>query len=193
MKNSYVKAALVTLLVGVVVVGLFYKWRENSAPVVSAARLSLLDQMELQGLPAIEMPDFFGKSFRLADHQGKIVIVNFWATWCAPCIEEIPSLISLVNNFKGKIHLVAISGDSTKEEIDVFLKSFPGFKNENITLIWDEKMALAGAYGVEKLPESFVSDTGLKLKKKIVGSIPWHTPESEEFVKDLLNEKPKDQ
>jgi hypothetical protein len=92
----------------------------------------------------------------------------------------------LVESQKGAVQLLAISGDNTREDIEAFLKAFPKIKNPNIQLIWDEDHSLTKAYEVDRLPESFIAGKDLKLVKKIVGSINWHTPDSEVFMKDLI-------
>lgn len=147
--------------------------------------------METSGLPNFNAITWDSRKFELVDHSGKIVIVNFWASWCAPCIEEIPSLIKLVEKFDGKIRLVAVSGDSEKKDVEIFLKSFPALASPNIDLIWDSDHRIMSTFKVEKLPESFVARPNLKLTKKIVGTVNWYTPDSIEFINGLLEKVAK--
>ncbi len=144
-----------------------------------------LESMEKDGVPNFEMTDLDGHKFDLDSLKGKTVILNFWASWCAPCIEEVPSLIKLVNEFKGDVQLLAVSGDSKREDIDVFLKSFPELKGANIRIIFDEDRSIMQRFAVARLPESLVLDSEHKLAKKIIGTIDWYTPESVEYVKTL--------
>lgn len=145
-----------------------------------------LDEMELDGAPNFTVNDLYGRSLELQAYKGKIVILNFWASWCAPCIEEVPSLIKLANQFKQDLQVIAISGDSSREDIDIFLKSFPGLKSENISIIWDKDRTLMNQYSVNRLPESFVLDKDQKLAKKISGTIDWHTEDSITFLNILM-------
>lgn len=155
------------------------------------ATIQHIEAMETAGLPNFKANTWDSRRFELVAHSGKIVIVNFWASWCAPCIEEIPSLIKLVDKFEGKIRLVAVSGDSEKKDIEIFLKSFPSLVNPNIDLIWDSDHRIMSTFKVEKLPESFVAGPNLKLTKKIVGTINWYTPDSIEFMNGLLEKVAK--
>lgn len=183
----YIKAALVALAVAIIFGGLFQVWRSRTQSNEGIQKLSNLDSMETKGIPSFDAKDIYGKSFSLAAHADKTVIVNFWASWCGPCVEEVPSLLSLVAAMGGKLHLVAVSGDSSREDIDAFLKAFPAMKSPNVTIIWDEDHAITRQYGVDRLPESFLAGKGLRLAKKIVGGIPWHTKESESYVSELYN------
>ncbi len=152
---------------------------------IGAEKVSMIETMEKEGLPSFQGTTLNGQKIELTSFKGKIVIVSFWASWCGPCLEEFPSLIELVEKMNGEIQLLAISQDSSKEEIEAFLKSFPGSKNPNIHLIWDEDRSIGKIYQVDRLPESFVGDRSHKLVRKIVGTINWATPDALEFMKAL--------
>jgi thiol-disulfide isomerase/thioredoxin len=185
----YLKAILAALVVAVIFGGLFRVWRLRTQSNEGVRKLSTLDSMESQGVPGFEAKDLSGKPFSLEMLKGKTVIVNFWASWCGPCVEEVPSLLSLVKAMGGKLHLVAVSGDSSKEDIEAFLKAFPEMKGPDVTIIWDEDHSISKQYGVDRLPESFLAGKNLKLAKKIVGGITWHTKESEAYILDLFNKQ----
>jgi thiol-disulfide isomerase/thioredoxin len=129
-----------------------------------------------------------GKEISLKQFQGKIVILNFWASWCGPCVEEFPSLVRLAETMKGKVEVVAVSEDSAKEDIETFLKSFPKTQNPYFHIVWDKDRSIGQLYDAERLPESYIADKNLKLSKKVVGSISWDTKEAFKFIKEL-NEK----
>lgn len=181
MRNTHIKATLIVL--PLLLIGLYslYTFTErNKEPISSAVDIG-------QPFPPFEAEDIRGTRFSSVQVQNKIVIVNFWATWCAPCIEEIPSLMKLINEFKGQIVLVGISADYSMEEIETFKKSFPGLDNENIVLIWDKDKSLMKRYNIAKLPESFILDKRLTLIKKISGTINWFNDNSISYFKELLN------
>ncbi len=180
----YLKASVVTILVGLVLAGLFWMWSRATLP-AGVERVTRMDEMEATGLPDFELKDMDGKSVKLSDFKGHVVILSFWASWCAPCLEEFPSMIELVEKMDGKVHLVAVSQDSAREDIDAFLKSFPKSKHPQIHILWDEKHSIGQQYDAERLPESFVADKNLKLVRKIVGSINWSTPDALSFMKEL--------
>lgn len=148
--------------------------------------LVTLEQMETQGVPNFPYKDLAGNNLELASLKGKIVILNFWASWCAPCIEEVPSLIKLVQEFKGDVQLIAVSGDSNREDVEVFLKSFPQLKEANIAIVYDEDRSIMKLFDVARLPESLVLNQEHKLVKKLVGSIDWYNADSVAYMKNLL-------
>jgi hypothetical protein len=95
-------------------------------------------------------------------------------------------MIKLVEEMKGDVVLLAISEDSDKSEIEVFLNAFPKSKNPNIHVLWDEDHKVGQVYNADRLPESFVAGKDLKLARKIVGSIDWATPEAIEYMQGLV-------
>lgn len=182
----YLMAFLATAAAALMLVGGFLYWREQTAPKEAEQRVSALESMEKVGLPDFEATTLSGEKLRLQDFKGKAVILNFWASWCAPCVEEFPSMIQLVEQMKGDVILIAVSGDSSREDIDNFLVNLDGWKNPNVKIIWDEDRALTKLYDVERLPESYVANRELKMTKKIIGSVDWFTPDSVEYVKGVL-------
>ena len=180
------KVILAGLISLVFLTGLFWFWKEKSKPAESIDVISRIDRMEKEGTPIFTSKTIDGNEVNLDKMRGKVIIVNMWASWCGPCIEEVPSLISLVEAMKGDVELIAISEDSSLEDIQSFLKSFPKIKHPNIHIIWDNDKKLMKLYGTERLPESYVLNSELKLAKKIVGTINWHTPDSVEYLKTLL-------
>lgn len=181
----YLKATLITLIVGFAIAFLFLTWKEGTMSSTGADKLNMIEQMEANGLPNFTAQTLEGKNIQLSDFNGKIVIVSYWASWCSPCLEEFPSLIELIEKMNGDIQLFAISQDSARDEIEVFLRSFPRSKNPNIHVIWDKDRSLGKLYQVDRLPESFVGNRSHKLSRKIVGTIDWATPEAIEFMKAL--------
>lgn len=114
-------------------------------------------------------------------------IINYWATWCPPCIAETPSLIRFVKSKNGKYHLFALSQDSSTKEVENFLKTFPDFKNIYSDIIWDDNKALARKLNVEKLPETFIYSLKKEKFLKISGSADWDSKEIENFINDYFS------
>ena len=183
--NKHLKALSVVLSLAIFgLVG--YSFYQNRATADGAggadrAALTLGD-----AVPDFEAKTISGKGIQLVQFKGKPVILNFWASWCGPCIEEMPSLIKLVKTFPNDIELIAISGDSNMADIDSFLKSFPEMRTvPNIHVIFDEDKSLTQKYGIYRLPESFVLGKDQKVAKKISGTIDWNTPDALEYMKKL--------
>src|SRR5207245_2739219 len=97
----------------------------------------LLDEMEKSGAPAFTLQDLSGKGHRLSDYSNAVVIINFWASWCAPCVKEFPSLKRLVEKMDHKVKILAISNDSDRADLESFLKSFGSLPSDFI-ILWDK-------------------------------------------------------
>lgn len=125
-----------------------------------------------------------GSTLNLSDLKGKVVLLNFWATWCPPCREEIPSMMKLNSFMAGKpFQMVAISIDEGgKPTIDSFFKE-TGFL---LPTYLDVSGASAKTYGVTGVPESFLIDKQGVLVKKIIGGFAWDSPEAVSFIEGLM-------
>lgn len=186
---NHLKASAV--VVGICLLGFlgWWVWQNQKAPEGQAGEALSLAEMEKSGVPVLSGTDIFGQSFSSSDAKGKILIVNFWASWCAPCIQEVPSLVRLVKEFDGKIKVLAISEDTNTDDIQVFLKSFPDFKSKDISIHWDADHSFMRRFAVQALPESFVIDGQSKVVKKITGTIDWYTDDAKSYLKSILSEK----
>ena len=106
--------------------------------------------------PAFEIPTVAGDgTLSPQGHDGKVVIVDFWATWCDPCKESFPFYQSLVDRYAGKVVVLAVSVDEEPEAIAGFIQE-TGVK---FPVGWDEGQAIAHLYNPEKMPTSYVVDT----------------------------------
>lgn len=182
--NKHLKA--LSVVVGLVIIGLaamsVYQNKFSDGAAAGAEKALSLGN----AVPDFQSKTILNKALQLNSFKGKPVILNFWATWCGPCIEEMPSLIKLVKAFPNEIELIAISGDSNLADIESFLKSFPEMKTlPNIHVIFDEDKMLMQKYGIFRLPESFVLGKDQKIAKKISGTIDWNTPDALEYMKKL--------
>lgn len=128
-----------------------------------------------------------GSTLKLSDLKGKVVLLNFWATWCPPCREEIPSMMKLNSFMSGKpFQMVAISIDEGgRKDIESFFKE-SGF---SLPTYLDESGASAKSYGVTGVPESFIIDKKGLLVKKIIGGLDWNSPETVSFLEGLMKQE----
>ena len=184
-----IKALLASFALTLFISFLFVKWSQNSRPSFAESRLKFLDKLETEGAPSLEMSDIAGTKLNLAELKGKIVVVNFWASWCTPCLEEFPSMIKLFDEYPKDVVILAISQDNERSDIDAFLKAFKGFEKAGIHVIHDQSKELGIAFEVDRLPESFIFGNNGKLVKKIVGSINWYSEDSKLYLKGLIETK----
>jgi thiol-disulfide isomerase/thioredoxin len=124
--------------------------------------------------PPVSFTDLMGKTVALQDFAGKVVLVNLWATWCAPCRREMPSLERLQNRLGDKIAILAISEDmGGAKAVGAFVAKL-GLKR--IKPYLDPKSAVGNAFKVDGLPTSFLIDREGKLQGRVEGEAEWDSP-----------------
>lgn len=130
-------------------------------------------------------PDFTVKdsdrSVALHDLKGKPVILNFWATWCAPCIEEMPSLVQLQKKIGDRAVILAVSIDTDEEAYHRFLK----VHNVDLLTVRDPGQTTATLYGTSMWPETYVIDAGGTIRRKFIGPVNWSSADIIEYVNKL--------
>ncbi|HMN69677.1 MAG TPA: TlpA disulfide reductase family protein, partial [Bdellovibrionales bacterium] len=144
-----------------------------------------LNDLERDGVPDFTLKDLSGADVSLSQFAGKIVLVNIWATWCAPCVKEFPSLQNLVKKMSGKLVVLAVSYDKNKEDIETFVKAFGGTP-ENFVIVWDKERTTSPLFGTDVLPETYILSPERKLVRKIAGETSWDTPQALEFFEAVL-------
>ncbi len=170
---------------GVLSIPTYFYWDFLTRGMRPPAATQILNQLEKTGIPNFTLNDMTGKAVSLEDFRGKVVLVNIWATWCAPCIKEFPSLKNLVEKFNGEIVVLAISHDRAQEDIESFVRAF-GKIPKDFILLWDKEKSVSKIFGTEALPETYiVSPTG-KLLRKVAGDTIWDDAMAIEFFKDLI-------
>ena len=188
MKGIHLKALGVVLLISG---ALYFFWCQYKSVLIQGSRPSMgmlkLKEMEQKGVPDFSVLDVDGDRISLSQFKDKVVIVNFWASWCDPCVDEFPSMVELISHFKGNVVLLAVSSDDSLEEIKNFLKVFEVF-NPYIKVLWDKEKVIAQRYGTQVLPESYILGRDHQLKRKIVGVDQWYTRESIAFFEALVKE-----
>ena len=133
-----------------------------------------------EAAPAAEFSTPDGTSISLAKFRGVPVLVNLWATWCAPCVKELPTLDQLARSEGGRLSVVAISqDDGPHASVEAFLKTH---KIETLDSYQDPKMALAGALGAEVMPTSVLYDANGKEVWRYVGDEDWTGAEAAKLL-----------
>ncbi len=136
--------------------------------------------------PPEAFTDLAGNPVRLADFEGRVVLLNFWATWCAPCIREMPSLDRLQAALGARgLAVAAVSID--RAGIKVIRRFAKRLKLEHMGLYHDPKGALFRAFGVSGLPASFLIDQGGGIVGAYAGPAEWDDPEPRALIEYYLN------
>lgn len=125
-----------------------------------------------------------GTPLKLSALKGKVVLLNFWATWCPPCREEMPSMMKLNTAMSGKpFQMVAVSIDEGgKQDIESFFKQ----SGYNIPTYLDTDGSASKLYGITGVPESFIIDKQGVVAKKVIGGLAWDSPEVLSFLEGLM-------
>ncbi len=134
-----------------------------------------INGMEAEKLaPDFELKDLAGNAVKLSDYKGKVVFLNFWATWCPPCREEIPSIQALGNSLSGeKFKIIAVSLDRGST---AGLRDFTRDNNISFLVLHDTEGSAAAKYKVVSIPTTFIVDKDGRVVKKYVGSRNWLDP-----------------
>ena len=121
--------------------------------------------------PSVTLTDAAGNAFQLSDFRGKLVVVNLWATWCEPCLREMPSLDRLEAHFGDRIAVLAVSEDRGGAKIVVPFIAKLGLKSVKVYL--DPKSDAGHAFDVRGLPTSFLIDHDGKVLGRVEGGADW--------------------
>lgn len=135
--------------------------------------------------PAIPLADTSGQSVELSNLRGKLVLVNLWATWCEPCLREMPSLERLQSRLGERIAVLAVSEDrGGNKTVEPFIAKL-GLKSVKIYI--DPKSEVGHALGVRGLPTSFVIDREGKVRGRVEGAAEWDSPKILGVLEPLLS------
>jgi peroxiredoxin len=135
--------------------------------------------------PDLILRDLDGQARHLSQYEGQVVILNFWATWCPPCREEMPSMEALHQKFgeQGLVVLAVNVEENGAEAVAAFLEQYP----YTFPIILDPMMEAQQAYGVFRYPESFVIDRNGVIVKKILGARDWMSGSTYQLIDLLIN------
>jgi peroxiredoxin len=124
-----------------------------------------------------------GRTIARSSFGGKLLVLNFWATWCPPCVEEIPSLDQFQKTFSGSgVVVLGISVDQNQKAYQQFLsRAKVAFMTAR-----DPEAEISAEYGTFKYPETYIIDSRGKVVEKIIGPTNWTDPEMMNRVKSLL-------
>lgn len=167
------------------------------AVIVIAVLLAILGQrqkfepvLEGKNAPDFALPDLKGKMVKLSDYKGKVVFVNFWATWCKPCEEEMPSMQRMYDILKKQnqnFELLAVSIDSKEPGVvETFAKKY----EITFPVLHDKKGKVKELYKTTGVPETFIIDQNGVIAEKVWGPRNWSRQDSVKTIIELLTSGP---
>lgn len=135
--------------------------------------------------PEFTLPDTEGQTHRLRDYRGQVVVLNFWATWCPPCREEMPAMERLHEQVAGTgIAVVAINVGEDEDTIFRFTGDYP----VTFPLLMDREGTIVEEYPVIGLPTTYIIDPAGIIRHRAVGTREWDAPEVVRELRALLRE-----
>ncbi len=136
--------------------------------------------------PGFAVPTLDGQSQSLVDYRGKVIMINFWATWCIPCRVEMPSMENLYEKYRGKgFEILAVSGGESRSVVQPFIEnlklSFP--------ILLDEQFEVHDKYQVSAIPSTFLVDKSGVITHRFFGAMDWNNDQSMELIGKLIKAK----
>ena len=178
-KKYFLNIFLIASVIFVTMLATWYVSKQSKPPVLEITKNQNIQSYDVpMKAPDFDFTDWQGQSYSLSDFIGKTVVLNFWESWCAPCVVEFPQLIDLARRYPDRLVVLALSSDDTKQEMMQFLKAQdqdPNWSSQpNIVIALDEgKRVTRQLYSTYKLPESYIIAPDQSITRKIIGLIDW--------------------
>jgi cytochrome c biogenesis protein CcmG, thiol:disulfide interchange protein DsbE len=138
-----------------------------------------------EAAPDFTLPGLGQSPFALANYRQQVVVLNFWATWCPPCVEETPSLEKFAAQTQPLgVTVIGVSVDQDRAALEKFVSDY----HLSYPVALDPQRMLAARYGTFQFPETYIIDRNGRVAEKIVGPIDWQDPRIISFVKSLAPE-----
>ncbi|TNF99126.1 MAG: TlpA family protein disulfide reductase [Gammaproteobacteria bacterium] len=137
--------------------------------------------------PPLKLSDLTGQMHDLLNYSDKVVLINFWATWCPPCVKELPSLQRLQSHYQGqKFAVLTVDVGEDKATIDQFLNSIDPVQ---LTVLLDQEAKAHNDWKVYVFPTSFLIDRNGAIRYGAVGALEWDDPAVTSIIDKLLSEE----
>ena len=154
-------------------------------PSILAAGFTGCDRGDHPAQVGMVAPDFTiqdqGQTIKLDQYRGKTVVLNFWASWCPPCLEEFPSLMQLQQQIPNVV-VLAVSFDT---DADAYRQYVADNHLRHMVIALDQSQKSNLAFGTTRPPETYIIDPQGRIRRKFIGAQDWTSPEIENYLRNL--------
>ena len=134
--------------------------------------------------PALRLNDIAGAAFDLDEHRGEVLLVNFWASWCRPCVTEIPSLHRLADQLADEdFGIVTVNVGESRQQVERFMQQVP----VELPVLMDYDSSVSRDWKLYVYPSSYLLDRHGKIRYAYLGALEWDSMENVEIIRDLLS------
>ncbi|GBU28046.1 thiol-disulfide oxidoreductase ResA [Treponema sp. R8-4-B8] len=168
------KSIFILIMACIMAVGAYGQNKKIPDAVIKAFEGTKI-QVVSEGIDPIDfnLPLLDGTKISLSQFKGKVIFLNFWATWCGPCRSEMPSMEAVYKRLKDKgFEILAINLGDSRSEVSAFMNEY----KLSFPAILDEKSATGYHYNVQAIPTTYIIDRRGLIVARIIGSINWNTP-----------------
>ena len=140
---------------------------------------------ENTAVPSFVLKDLKGNDEQLQSFKDKLILVNFWASWCGPCNEEAPSMEEMYQKLHSEgLIIVGISIDHHVGQVEKFVKQY----SVTFPVLLDTDESVASSYGITGVPETFILNSHYKLIRHVIGPLDWTSPDVISYLSSLIQE-----
>ena len=166
--------------------GLAQAQGKRASPVDFSVVPKLEEVKDHPAAPDFSLADPDGKKLSLKDFHGKLVLLNFWATWCEPCRKEMPTMVRLHNEFKTKgFEIVAVNVKDKRSDALTFIKKM----KMNFPVMMDPEGEAGLLYGAFGMPITYLIDDKGLVMARLLGDADWYSPQARGLIRGLLERK----
>ncbi len=190
LRRRFTVALILLIVISIVFVYLYLSYTKEKR-VQEVDHGTLFSSLGIQEItPPVEALDFTlenleGSEVSLEDLEGKVVFLNFWATWCGPCREEMPSMEKLWQRFKEEAFVIlAVDLREGKEEVNSFMKEY----GLTFSVLLDSEGEVGSMYAVRAIPTTFLIDSEGRMVGKALGARDWASEDAFDLIEHLLSE-----